>query len=95
MRLKIISLLGSLGGRVNGDLIRGSEESMANAIVWDTHDKLPFALPFQDMKPTMCLGVLSILRGKPLYCSQEFLVYMEVSLYRETSTFIISDVSVL
>ncbi|XP_065898419.1 DNA-dependent protein kinase catalytic subunit-like isoform X2 [Dysidea avara] len=55
VRLKIISLLGSLGGRVNGDLIRGSEESMANAIVWDTHDKLPFALPFQDMKPTMCL----------------------------------------
>ena len=56
MRLKIITLLGSLGGRVNGDLVRGTEENMANAIVWDTHDKLPFALPFQDMKPTMCLG---------------------------------------
>ena len=57
MRLKIVSLLGSLGGCVNGDLIRGSEENMTSAIVWDTHDKLPFALPFQDMKPTMCLGV--------------------------------------
>jgi len=42
---------------VNGDLIRGSEENMTSAIVWDTHDKLPFALPFQDMKPTMYLGV--------------------------------------
>ena len=57
VRLKIINLLGSLGGCINGDLIRGSDEDMSHAIVWDTHDKLPFALPFQDMKPTMFLGM--------------------------------------
>ena len=30
---------------------------MSHAIVWDVQDKLSFALPFQDMKPTMFLGV--------------------------------------
>ena len=56
LRLEIITLLGSLGGSINGDLISGGDEDMSHAIVWDTHDKLLFALPFQDMKPTRFFG---------------------------------------
>ena len=43
---------------------------MSHAIVWDVQDKLSFALPFQDMKPTMFLGVCVCVCVRACVCAR-------------------------
>ena len=54
----ILHFLGSLGGHVNAGLVeRGSAAVYAQrAVAWDSADHLMLDLPFQDLKPTICLG---------------------------------------
>lgn len=58
VRHRILILLGSLGGRCNLGLLGGKEAKVASSkgIAWDTKQHLSFAVPFQDMKPTVFLG---------------------------------------
>ena len=57
LKLKIIKFLGSLGGESNILILRnGGIADLAKAIAWDEEKHLSFALPFQDMKPTIYLG---------------------------------------
>ncbi|XP_072167838.1 DNA-dependent protein kinase catalytic subunit-like [Diadema setosum] len=56
VQLQILSLLGSLGGRVNGGLLETSSQELAQvAVAWDTEPRLSFAVPFMDMKPDIQL----------------------------------------
>lgn len=53
----MLHLLGSLGGSVNMFLL-GPDNAVdpSCAVAWDTANHLSFAVPFQDMKPTIYLG---------------------------------------
>ncbi|XP_028413162.1 DNA-dependent protein kinase catalytic subunit-like [Dendronephthya gigantea] len=56
VRHRILILLGTLGGKCNLGLLEGGEGSVASSgIAWDTKQHLSFAVPFQDMKPTIFL----------------------------------------
>lgn len=56
--MSILHFLGSLGGHVNAGLVE--TDSLAvyarKAVAWDSQDHLLLDLPFQDIKPTVCLG---------------------------------------
>ncbi|KAI8501204.1 hypothetical protein Bbelb_212990, partial [Branchiostoma belcheri] len=56
-RLRIVRFLGSLGGHTNACLVTGltAEDLAKRAVAWDTQTHLQFAVPFMDMKPTVCL----------------------------------------
>ncbi|KAK3728490.1 hypothetical protein QZH41_002351 [Actinostola sp. cb2023] len=54
IRHQMLRLLGRLGGRVNTCLL-GSDIDPSRAVAWDTANHLSFAVPFQDMKPTIYL----------------------------------------
>ena len=58
LRRRIVFFLGSLGGQ-NGCLVeRGPAATQAAKVMaWDSKNRLEFALPFQDMKPSMFLGM--------------------------------------
>ena len=58
LRHRIVFFLGSLGGHVNSSLVESGPASFhaAKVMAWDSRNRLEFALPFQDMKPSMFLG---------------------------------------
>ena len=57
LKLRIINFLGKLGGAANiGMLENCAFENLSKALAWDKDEHLSFALPFQDMKPTIYLG---------------------------------------
>ena len=58
VQMSILHFLGSLGGHVNAGLVEtGSLAVYARkAVAWDSQDHLLLDLPFQDIKPTICLG---------------------------------------
>ena len=54
VRIRILRLLGGLGGRANALLLSGgSTVDSSKAVAWDTENYLSFAVPFQDMKPNI------------------------------------------
>ena len=57
LRRRIVFFLGSLGG-LSGDMVeRGPAVLQAEKVIaWDSKSRLEFALPFQDMKPSIYLG---------------------------------------
>ncbi len=59
LRQRIVVFLGSLGGSVNSCLIETGSAAMraAKVVAWDNRSKLEFAFPFQDMKPSIYLGM--------------------------------------
>ncbi len=59
LRQRIVFFLGSLGGQINSSLVETeSAASYASKMVaWDSRNRLLFVLPFQDMKPSIYLGM--------------------------------------
>nr|XP_057916892.1 DNA-dependent protein kinase catalytic subunit isoform X2 [Doryrhamphus excisus] len=57
VRLRVVKLLGRLGGKLNRNLIAvvSSEETMKKFVAWDTEKRLSFPVPFADMKPVIYL----------------------------------------
>ncbi|XP_019130385.2 DNA-dependent protein kinase catalytic subunit isoform X1 [Larimichthys crocea] len=57
VRLRVVKLLGHLGGRLNRNLVTAvsSEEMMKKFVAWDSEKRLSFAVPFADMKPVIYL----------------------------------------
>uniref|UniRef100_A0A3P8W2M6 DNA-dependent protein kinase catalytic subunit n=1 Tax=Cynoglossus semilaevis TaxID=244447 RepID=A0A3P8W2M6_CYNSE len=56
VRLRVVKLLGRLGGKLNRNLVTvSSEEMMKKFVAWDTERRLSFAVPFTDMKPVIYL----------------------------------------
>uniref|UniRef100_A0A3Q2XVH6 DNA-dependent protein kinase catalytic subunit n=1 Tax=Hippocampus comes TaxID=109280 RepID=A0A3Q2XVH6_HIPCM len=57
VRLRVVKLLGRLGGKLNRNLITvvSSEDMMKKFVAWDTEKRLSFAVPFADMKPVIYL----------------------------------------
>ena len=60
VRRRIVHFLGALGGQINTSLVESESAAAyaAKAVAWDSKNRLEFALPFQDMKPTLYLGDL-------------------------------------
>ncbi|XP_070581112.1 DNA-dependent protein kinase catalytic subunit-like [Ptychodera flava] len=55
VKLKIVQLLGSLGGSINACLLESSKDEVAKkAVAWDTEERLQFPVPFMDIKPVIC-----------------------------------------
>eukprot|EP00731_Ephydatia_muelleri_P028747 Em0020g391a len=54
---RIVQFLGLLGGQANTCLVKSESAAAyaARAVAWDSKKKLEFALPFQDMKPSIYL----------------------------------------
>lgn len=60
LRLRIVNFLGTLGGSGNVAILQNNKPvDLSKAIAWDSEEHLSFALPFQDMKPTIFLGMCS------------------------------------
>lgn len=57
VRHQILRLLGNLGGQTNMLLLGSKEIDPSRAMAWDTENHLGFAVPFQDMKPEIYLGM--------------------------------------
>ena len=57
-RRRIVYFLGALGGQINTSLVESESAAAyaAKAVAWDSKNRLEFALPFQDMKPSLYLG---------------------------------------
>ncbi|KAM8881271.1 DNA-dependent protein kinase catalytic subunit [Synchiropus picturatus] len=57
VRLRVVKLLGHLGGKLNRNLVTvvSSEEMMKKFVAWDPEKRLSFAVPFSDMKPVIYL----------------------------------------
>uniref|UniRef100_A0A3B4TQG3 DNA-dependent protein kinase catalytic subunit n=1 Tax=Seriola dumerili TaxID=41447 RepID=A0A3B4TQG3_SERDU len=56
VRLRVVKLLGHLGGKLNRNLVTvSSEEMMKKFVAWDSEKRLNFAVPFTDMKPVIYL----------------------------------------
>lgn len=57
VRLRVVKLLGHLGGRLNRNLVAvvSSEEMMKKFVAWDSEKRLNFPVPFSDMKPVIYL----------------------------------------
>nr|XP_046226723.1 DNA-dependent protein kinase catalytic subunit isoform X2 [Scatophagus argus] len=57
VRLRVVKLLGHLGGKLNRNLITvvSSEDMMKKFVAWDSEKRLSFAVPFADMKPVIYL----------------------------------------
>ena len=75
LKLRIINFLGKLGGAANIGMLENCWfENLSKALAWDKDEHLSFALPFQDMKPTIYLGkkqvygdCFSLNMGSPVY----------------------------
>ncbi|CAH6792055.1 Prkdc [Phodopus roborovskii] len=58
IRIKVVQILGSLGGQINKNLLTAaSEERMKKYVTWDREKRLSFAVPFREMKPVIYLDV--------------------------------------
>ncbi|XP_060247015.1 DNA-dependent protein kinase catalytic subunit isoform X1 [Meriones unguiculatus] len=58
IRVKVVQLLGSLGGQINKNLVAvASGERMKKYVAWDREKRLSFAVPFREMKPIIYLDV--------------------------------------
>ncbi|XP_006880480.1 PREDICTED: DNA-dependent protein kinase catalytic subunit-like isoform X2 [Elephantulus edwardii] len=59
IRMKVIHMLGSLGGQINRNLVTAasSDEMMNRCVSWDTEKRLSFAVPFVEMKPIIYLDI--------------------------------------
>ncbi|XP_054840598.1 DNA-dependent protein kinase catalytic subunit [Eublepharis macularius] len=59
VRIRVVHLLGSLGGQINRNLVTAAseEERMKKFVSWDTEKRLSFAVPFADMKPVIYLDL--------------------------------------
>ncbi|XP_023688567.2 DNA-dependent protein kinase catalytic subunit isoform X1 [Paramormyrops kingsleyae] len=57
VRLRVVQLLGHLGGQLNRSLVTATsaEEMMKKCVAWDSEKRLNFAVPFADMKPVIFL----------------------------------------
>ena len=58
LRFQIMFLLGSLGGQVTASMVDSTsldERCRLKAVAWDTSQRLEFAIPFPDMKPSVFL----------------------------------------
>ncbi|KAM6216536.1 DNA-dependent protein kinase catalytic subunit isoform 2-T2 [Rhynchocyon petersi] len=57
IRMKVVQVLGSLGGQINRNLVTAasSDEMMKRCVSWDREKKLSFAVPFVEMKPVIYL----------------------------------------
>uniref|UniRef100_A0A3Q2ZPC1 DNA-dependent protein kinase catalytic subunit n=1 Tax=Kryptolebias marmoratus TaxID=37003 RepID=A0A3Q2ZPC1_KRYMA len=53
LRLRVVKLLGHLGGKLNRNLV--ADEMMKKFVSWDSEKRLSFAVPFSDMKPVIYL----------------------------------------
>ncbi|XP_053414339.1 DNA-dependent protein kinase catalytic subunit [Nycticebus coucang] len=60
VRIRVVQMLGSLGGRINKNLATAasSDEMMKKCVAWDREKRLSFAVPFREMKPVIYLDVL-------------------------------------
>ena len=58
IRRRIVHFLGALGGEINTSLVESESAAVyaAKAVACDARNRLEFAVPFQDMKPTLYLG---------------------------------------
>uniref|UniRef100_A0A8C6A8F9 DNA-dependent protein kinase catalytic subunit n=1 Tax=Marmota marmota marmota TaxID=9994 RepID=A0A8C6A8F9_MARMA len=59
IRIRVVQILGSLGGQINKNLITAttSDEMMKKCVAWDREKRLSFAVPFRDMKPVIYLDI--------------------------------------
>ncbi|XP_021065597.1 DNA-dependent protein kinase catalytic subunit [Mus pahari] len=58
IRIKVVQILGSLGGQINKNLVTAtSGERMKKYVAWDREKRLSFAVPFREMKPVIYLDV--------------------------------------
>ncbi|XP_060054547.1 DNA-dependent protein kinase catalytic subunit-like [Erinaceus europaeus] len=59
IRVRVVQMLGSLGGQINKNLLTAtsSDEMMKKYVAWDREKKLSFAVPFMEMKPVIHLDV--------------------------------------
>ncbi|XP_007947257.1 DNA-dependent protein kinase catalytic subunit [Orycteropus afer afer] len=59
IRVKVVKMLGSLGGQINRNLVTASssDEMMKRYVAWDIEKRLRFAMPFVEMKPIIYLDV--------------------------------------
>ncbi|XP_013375655.1 PREDICTED: DNA-dependent protein kinase catalytic subunit isoform X2 [Chinchilla lanigera] len=59
IRMRVVQMLGSLGGQINKNLITAasSDEMMKKCVAWDREKRLSFAVPFREMKPVIYLDV--------------------------------------
>ncbi|XP_008767155.1 DNA-dependent protein kinase catalytic subunit isoform X1 [Rattus norvegicus] len=58
IRIRVVQILGSLGGQINKNLITAtSGERMKKYVAWDREKRLSFAVPFREMKPVIYLDV--------------------------------------
>ncbi|KAM4606662.1 DNA-dependent protein kinase catalytic subunit [Polymixia lowei] len=57
VRLRVVRLLGHLGGQLNRNLVTvvSAEETMKKFVAWDSEKRLSFPVPFSDMKPVIYL----------------------------------------
>lgn len=57
VKLRIVKLLGSLGGTLNLCLVdEDDNRALESAVSWDSHKHLLFEVPFLDIKPSVYLG---------------------------------------
>jgi len=76
LRRRIVFFLGSLGGLNGGMVERGPAALQAEKVIaWDSKSRLEFALPFQDMKPSIYLGkgqvvgvYMYVMKGRKRWC---------------------------
>ncbi|XP_035316347.1 DNA-dependent protein kinase catalytic subunit isoform X2 [Cricetulus griseus] len=58
VRIRVVQILGSLGGQINKNLLTASSrERMKKYVAWDREKRLSFAVPFREMKPVIYLDV--------------------------------------
>ncbi|KAM6171214.1 DNA-dependent protein kinase catalytic subunit isoform 3-T3 [Erethizon dorsatum] len=59
IRIRVVQMLGSLGGQINKNLVTAasSDEMMKKCVAWDREKRLSFAVPFREMKPVIYLDV--------------------------------------
>ena len=68
LRKRIVYFLGSLGGEINSSLVEvgPAADHASKVVAWDSRKWLEFALPFQDMKPSIFLGKFYLSSQFPL-----------------------------
>ncbi|XP_033121520.1 DNA-dependent protein kinase catalytic subunit-like [Anneissia japonica] len=58
VQLSILKFLGSLGGQMNACMLNSNSEEIAKvAVAWDREPRLPYPVPFFDIKPTINLDL--------------------------------------
>ena len=66
-----VRIIGMLGGSVNHALVSRTDPAHLEklAVAWDSHKHLRFDFPFQDVKPTIYFGKLSLCVFCYWYCA--------------------------